>query len=157
MMDDKVARLKTPEECSIFIENVEASHPELASQARRRGVELRASAGGAANDAEREALEAIYAVEEVMSQRNGKKTRASRTWQSIKTHGILPTVERVVSRNKPTDAYAALVSMGLDDFTFEAVVLRHQAHFAAETVAMARKRLDELKSNGCSAPSLGKT
>lgn len=104
-MDDKVKRLKSPEECANFIENIEATHPEFAKQARRRAVELRAFAGGAVNDAERESLEAIYAVEEVMSQRNGKKTHASRTWQSIKRHGILPTVERVVSRNKPTDVY----------------------------------------------------
>lgn len=145
-MDDKVTRLKTPGECAIFIENVGAKFPDLAAQARRRSVELRASSKGATNDAEREALEAIYAVEEVMTQRNGKKTHASRTWQSIQRHGILQTVERVVARNKPTDAYEALVTMGMDDFTFEAVVTRHPEHFAPETLAIAKQRLAELQA-----------
>jgi hypothetical protein len=76
---------------------------------------------------------------------NGKKTRASRTWQSIQRHGTLKTVERVVSRRKSTDGYDALVEMGMDDFTFEAVVLRHQTLFQSETIERARARLDERK------------
>lgn len=141
-MDAKVSRLKTPEECVIFGKNVEAKHPKLAKQARRRAVELRAIAYGAETEVEREALEAIYAVEEIMSHRNGRKTRASRTWQSIQRWGILQTVERVVSRKKPTDGYNALLEMGLDDFTFEAVVLRHPDSFQPKTIEQAKSRVE---------------
>ncbi len=145
MTDEKVSRLKTSEDCESFAKNVEAKHPDLALQARRRAVELRAVAHGAETVAEREALEAMYAVEEVISQRNGKKTRASRTWQSIQRHGILQTAECVVSRSKPTDCYEALVEMGMDDFTFEAVVLCHETLFQPETIERAKARLNERK------------
>jgi hypothetical protein len=34
--------------------------------------------------------------------------------------------------------------MGMDDFTFEAVVTRHPEHFTPETLAIAKLRLAEL-------------
>ena len=144
-MDDRVKRLKTPEDCESFAKNAQESHPHLALEAHRRAVELRAAAYGAKTDAEREALEVVYAVEEVLSYKNHKKTRASRTWQSIKQHGILGTVERVVSRAKETDGYESLAEMGMEDLTFEAVVLRHPQLFQPETVERAESRLAERK------------
>lgn len=145
--DARVTRLRTSDECESFAKNVEAKFPDLARQARRRAVILCAASYGATTVAEREALEAVYAVQEVMSQRNGKKTRASRTWQSFERHGILQTVERVVSRARETEGYAALVEMGMDDFTFEAVVLRNPDQFQPETIERARQRLAELKKS----------
>lgn len=142
MMDEKVLKMKTPEECESLAKNAEKKYPEIAKQARRRAVELRAAAYGAKTIAEREALEAVFAVEEVRSTRN-RRAHASRTWQSIKKHGILSTVERVVARGKETEGYASLVAAGMDEFTFEAVVLRHPALFAPETVERARQRTSQ--------------
>jgi hypothetical protein len=145
-MDERVTRLKSPEDCESFAKNVEVKHPDLARQARRRAVELKAIAYGATTDAEREALQAVYAAEAALSAKNGKKTRASRTWQSINRWGLLQTVERVVSKKKVTDAYTALIDMGMADFTFEAVVMRHQEAFSSDTVANAQARiLDQTK------------
>ena len=69
-----------------------------AEDAIRRMVELRAVAYGASTSVERECLEAVYAYEEVLSSRSGKRTYAARTWQMIKRHGILEAADRVVSR-----------------------------------------------------------
>ncbi len=124
-MDERVARLKTPDECEQFALNVQARLPELARAARRRAVELRAGSHGAVSAAEREALEAVYAYERVLSMKRGKKIRASRTWQMIERHGIIGAVERAVSRSAETAGYTALVEMGMQDFSFEAVVVRH--------------------------------
>lgn len=143
MEDDRVTRLKTHDDCESFAKNVEAKHPDLARQARRRAVQLKAAAYGATTDAEREALQAVYAAEAAMSAKNGKKTRASRTWQSIDRWGLLQTVERVVSKRKETDAYKALIDMGMADFTFEAVVVRHPEVFTPETLVHAQNRLLE--------------
>ena len=140
-MHDKVLRLKTPEDCESFAKNVEEKYPNLAREARRRAVELKATAYGAEKESEREALQAVYAAEAALSAKNGKKTRASRTWQSIARWGLLQTVERVVCNRKETDAYKALVDMDMADFTFESVVARHPNDFNAETVARAQKRL----------------
>ncbi len=141
MSDPRITRLKTPEDCEQFAKNVESEHPELARLARRRAVELRALIYGAKTDVEREALQCIYAFEEARSQETGKRARANRTWQSITNNGILPTVDKVVSRRKATEGYDALVAAGLEDFTFEAVVLKFPDHFSSEAVKQARLRL----------------
>jgi hypothetical protein len=132
------------EECEGFIKNVQLKHPDLAQQARRRKVELLASAyGGAMNEAEIEALQAIYAYEEVLFARHGRKTQASRTWQMVKRHGIIEAVERAVNRKKETIGYTALVEMGMQDFAFEAVVMRHPELFSQGAVARSKQRLRE--------------
>ena len=143
-MSDTVSKLKTPEECATFEKNVlERGHADLAVAARKRALLLRAQAHGASTDVERECLEAVYAYERVLSQRSGKNTRAGRTWPMIKRHGILPAVERAVNRPAETAGYRALVEMGLGDYAFEAVILRHPASFSAETVKRAQARLNE--------------
>jgi len=142
-MDNRISRLTTPEECEQLALNVEARLPELAIEARRRALELRAAAHGAASDAEREALAAVYAYEKVLSVKGGKNVRASRTWQMIKRHGIIKAVERAVNRPNETAGYKALVDMGMQDFAFEAVVCRHPTVFSPEALKRSRDRLKE--------------
>lgn len=143
MVDHRVLRLKSPEDCESFATNVLKSHPELAKEARRRAVELRADRYGAKSDVEREALQAIYAFEEVKSQTQKRRARASRTWQSIERNGIVATVENVVRRRTATDGWDSLIEAGMDDFTFEAVVVRHPEAFSTEAVEQAKKRLQD--------------
>ena len=144
-MDDSIRRtLATPEECEQLAVNVEArGKPELALEARRLAIELRAAAHGAKTAAEREALEAVYAYERAMSVLKSKKTRASRTWQMIERRGIIQAVEVVVSRSAESAGYTTLVKMGLEKMAFEAVVLRHPDVFSAEAVARSKQRLRE--------------
>jgi hypothetical protein len=142
--DEKIAALKTPEHCEQFAINVEdRGKLDLAQRARRRAVELRALAHGAKNAVEREALEAVYAYEGVLSEGRGKKIRASRTWQMIKRHGIIDAVERVVRRSEHTKGYELLLKMGMQDFAFEAVVLRHPGEFTADAVQRSKERLEQ--------------
>lgn len=141
-MDPRVAKLKTPSECEIFAKNArDRGEPALADLARRRAVELRAGSHKAASEVERECLQAVYAYEEVLSAQRGRRQSASRTWQMIRRHGILPAVERVVTRRTETSGYTALIKMGLKDLAFESVVLRHREHFSAEAVACSDVRL----------------
>jgi hypothetical protein len=149
-MDERVARLTTPEECEQFAINVQSRLPDLARAARRRAVEFRAASHGAVSEAEREALEAVYAYERVLSMNRGKKVRASRTWQMIDRHGIIGAVERAVSRPAETTGYRALVEMGMQDFAFEAVVVRHPELFSQEAVNRSAERLkawEDVKSD----------
>jgi hypothetical protein len=143
-MDPRVAKLKTPQECETLAKNArERGAPQLADQARQRAVQLRAQAHGAKTDVERECLEAVYAYEEVLSAQKGKKIRAGRTWPMIHEHGVLPAVERIVMKRQESVGFTALAEMGLKDFAFEAVILRHPEHFSAEAVARSRERLAE--------------
>lgn len=143
VMDERVTRLKTPEECEQFALNVQVRLPDLAQAARRRAVELRAAAHGVATTAEGEALAAVYAYERVLSQKRGKKIRASRTWQMIERHGIIGAVERAVNRHADPAGYTALAEMGMQDLAFEAVVVRHPEVFSQDAVASSTKRLGE--------------
>lgn len=105
-----------------------------------------AEAYGAETDAEREALEAIYAYEEVLSIMRGKKTRAVRTWQMLNRHGIIGAVERAVTSPRETQGYTALVEMGLEDNAFEHVVLRHPDLFSEQAVSTSRARIEQWRN-----------
>lgn len=141
-MDPRVARLKTIADCETFAQNArERGAPDLADQARRRAVQLRAEAYGAATEIERECLQAVYAYEEVLSAQKGRRQPASRTWPMIKRLGIIPAVERVVTKRELSSGFTALAEMGLQDYAFEAVVLRYPGSFSAEAVAISRQRM----------------
>lgn len=144
VVDERVAKLKSPEECERFATNaIRLGRRDLADEARRRAVELRAEKYGASSQAEKECLQAIYAYEEVLSKKNGRRTPASRTWQMIKRHGILASAERAVNRESETAGYKALVEMGLQQFAFEAVILRYPDLFSPEAVERSRRRMKE--------------
>jgi hypothetical protein len=146
-MDERVKRIKTAELCEIFARNAaKRDRPDLAQEAKVRAVELRAEEYGAKSEAENEAIQAVYAYEEVLSKKNGKRTRASRTWQMIKRRGIIESVERAVNRKSETQGYTALAEMGLKEFAFEAVILRHPELFSDQAIAISRQRLNDWKN-----------
>lgn len=141
-MDPLIARLKTVEECANFAFNARAKGEiGLAEAARRRSVQLRAEAAGATSEVERECLEAVYAYEEVLSSEKGRRQPASRTWQMIKRHGVVPAVERIVLNRAESSGFVALAKMHLLDLAFEAVVLRHPLNFSEAAVEASTTRL----------------
>jgi hypothetical protein len=146
-MDERISKLKTPQDCERFAKNAtERGRPDLAQEARKRAVELRAELYGAKTQAERECLEAVHAYEEILTAKNGKKTTASRTWQMIKKHGIITAVERAVNRPQETSGYTALLEMGLEDYAFEAVVIKYPELFSEEAVERSEKRIEVWKN-----------
>ena len=147
LLAERVANLKSPEECVIFEKNVlERGRPDLAVAARKRALELRAEKYGAGSEPERLCLQAVYAYEGVLAARNGKPTRAARTWQLIRRHGIIGAVERAVNRDLETVGYTTLVDMGLEDYAFEAVVAGHPELFSADAVRSSQERIEQWKS-----------
>lgn len=143
-MDPTVARLETPEECEQFALNVAAEFPELAQQARRRSVELRAAAYGAKTEAERDVMRVIYAYEDALFAKHGKRVKATYLRRKIEKDGLISAVEHAVNQPHDPSGYTTLKEMGLQDLTFEAVVLRHPQAFSAGAVERAKKRLREL-------------
>jgi hypothetical protein len=139
-------RLETAEDCDRIAKNVEQSDPELAKQARRKAVELRAAAHGAETAAEQEAVRAVYAYEEGLSKKRGRRTRAARTWQMIDRRGIIGAVERAVNRRDETSGFTILREMGMEDFAFEVVVLRYPGLFSKEASRRSQERLNKWSS-----------
>ena len=145
-MDERVAKLKSPEDCERFAKNaLDRDRQDLADQAKKKAVELRAAAFGGKTDAERQCLEAIFAHEEVLMAQNGRRTPLTRTQKMLERYGIIGAVERAVNRKAEAAEYAALLKMGLQDYAFEAVVIRHPTLFSANTLARSQDRLDGWK------------
>ena len=118
-MDERIKNLDTPKKCEIFAKNaLNAGREDLVKQAKERAIHLKAENYGAETSAEKEAIKAVYAYEEVLSDKNGKKTRASRTWPMIQKYGIINAVERAVDRKSETKGYTALLEMGLEAYAF---------------------------------------
>ena len=101
-MDYRVERLRTPAECESFAQNATArNHPDLALEARRKAIHLRASTHEPGSPLEAEGFAAVYAYELLLTRRNGKKTRATGTWQAIKRYGIIEAVQRAMEAPNP--------------------------------------------------------
>lgn len=147
-MDDRVKNLDTSKKCEIFARNaLNAGREDLAKQAKERSIELKAEAYGAETSAEKAAIKAVYAYEEVLSVNNNKKTRASRTWPMIQKYGIINAVERAVNRKAETKGYTVLLEMGLEAYAFEAVILRYPELFSESAVEISQQRMSEWKEN----------
>lgn len=119
---------------------------DLAKIARRRAIELRAINLGKMSEVETELWKALYAYEEILSKNNKRRTPASRARQMIKRYGIIETAERAVNRKIEAMGYRILVDMGLQDLTFEAVIVRFPEAFNQQIVKLAQSRLEELKN-----------
>ncbi len=148
--DERIARLKTPEECEQFARNVEARGKRaLAIAARRKALMLKAeqcaSIFGAKTPAEYDALESLFAYEDALRlEHEGRNVKAGYTRRMFRERGIIEAVNRVVSDRKESAGYTTLVEMGMKDKLFEAVVLRHPEVFSAVAVERSRERLREL-------------
>jgi hypothetical protein len=141
-MDHRVERLRTPAECAIFARNAVAKQrPDLALEANRKAVNLNVATHEGTSSLEAEGLATVYAHEALLAHRNGKKVRASGTWKDIKSHGIVAAITKVVNRPAQTDNRVELRELGLEDLTFEAFVLRHEASFPPAAVQAAKERL----------------
>jgi hypothetical protein len=92
---------------------------------------------------EQEFWAALAAAEELASQKNGKKTRLSRTRQKVARVGIKKCLEDWAFHTGTTQGFDILVEGGHPELTGEAIVVRHASEFSEEAVASARKRLTD--------------
>jgi hypothetical protein len=121
-MHELVERIKEPELCYVFARNaIKRGHPELALQAYRRAVDLRAEQHETDSEAEFAAARAIYAYEEALSYNKGKRTRATGTWQLVNRHGLLEALQMRLSSRGGDEVSATLKKLGMEYYSFEAV------------------------------------
>lgn len=131
-MHELVLRIKDPELCYVFARNAtQRGHPELALQAHRRAVDLRAEAHPTDGDAELAAVRAIYAYEEALGYIKGKRTRATGTWQLVRRQGLMAAVQKRLASRDSEDIVPVLRELGLEDYSFAAVHKEYPAAFGA--------------------------
>ena len=121
-MHELVQRINEPELCYVFARNAtRRGHPELALQAHRRAVDLRAEQHETSTEAEFAAVRAIYAYEEALSYRKGKRTRATGTWQMVNRYGLLNAVHKRIQSKNSEEVQPILKELGMEEYSFEAV------------------------------------
>ena len=131
-MNELVLRIKKPELCYIFARNaIERGHEELAIQAYRHAVDLRAAAHDTQSEAELMALKAFYAYEEALSWQQTKRRRATGTWQMVNRHGILPTLQKRLESKSAEEVLPALKALKMEDYSLQQVARNYSAELHA--------------------------
>ena len=130
-------KLKTQSEALQFMKNARRlGRQDSYDAAFRRYCEL-----GGAEHSEKlmsDVWKAISAFEIIMTERNGKTTRASRTRQKLQKDGAKKLVSDLATRAEPSDGFTTLVENGMADLTFEYIAIRHADEFDQEVIAAAR-------------------
>lgn len=141
-MDERVARLRTSQEARVFAANaLRLGHLHLADEARQRAIELKATEDGYLSPAQRAIASALYAYEDQQTRLKGRKFRAIRTRQMFERHGVLAAAERMVLNNSPSKGYEVLEDAGLQELSFEAIIIRFPKEFSAKAIDASQARL----------------
>ena len=121
-MHELVLRIKKPELCYVFAANaITRGHDDLAVEAYRRAVDLRAEAHAVSSEAELMTLKAFYAYEEALSYGQKKRRRATGTWQMVNKIGILPTLHKRLQSRSLEDVQTALKLLRMEDYSFAVI------------------------------------
>lgn len=141
----RIASLRTEDECIKFAKNAERlQRPDLVALSHRKSIELSIQKHPdycSLYPVEIECLKAVYGYEIALTMKNGRTTKATYTWRSIKDHGIIESVNRIVSKPTKTMGFNHLSKIGLTDYSFEAIVKNHKSSFTNKTVEQAQLRL----------------
>ncbi len=89
----------------------------------------------------RDFYETLAAYEYLLSRKNGRATRASRTRLKLKSKGVVQCLEDWALSKTPTEGYELLVANGLAEMTGEQLVLKYPEQFSADAIAAAKARL----------------
>ncbi len=92
----------------------------------------------------REFYETLAAYEQLLSEKNGRATRASRTRMKLKAKGVIACLEDWAKSKEPTESFELLVANDLVEMTGEQIVLKYPDQFSPEAVAAAKARLASL-------------
>jgi hypothetical protein len=135
------ARLTTQTEALQLMKNAERlGRRDVYDAAFRRFCEL--SGAAADSDVLKDVWKVISAFELLMTERNGRTTRAARTRQKLDRDGPVKLVSDLALRPIPSEGFVTLVENGMADLTFEHIAIRHPDKFGQDVIASARRRLE---------------
>ena len=124
-MNELVTRIEKAELCYVFADNaLRRGRQDLAIEAYRHAVDLRADAHTDITDDERLALKAFYAYEEALSFGERRRKRATGTWQLVKKHGIIIALKKRLASRSVDDMDARLKQLKMEDYSIRAVAQR---------------------------------
>lgn len=141
----EISALKTPASCRIVMERAkERGLDDVYEAVFRRYCEL---AGREADDPSdplvRGFYETLAAYEQLLTEKNGRPTSASRTRQKIDNKGVFQSLIEWTRAPVETEGFRLLVTKGLPEFTGEYLVARYAARFPEDVVNRAIERLEK--------------
>jgi hypothetical protein len=83
----------------------------------------------------------LAAYEELLTEKNGRTTRATRTRQKLKNKGVTQCLEDWAISSVSTQGFDLLVKNNMSELTCEYLVLKYSDQFSIEAVAAAKARL----------------
>lgn len=89
----------------------------------------------------RDFYQTLAAYEQLLTQKNGRATRASRTRLKLKSKGVVQCLEDWALSKTPTEGYELLMANGLAEMTGEQLVLNYPEQFSEGAIAAAKARL----------------
>ena len=90
---------------------------------------------------------AMSDYESYLTDKNGKITRATRTWDTIRKYDFKAGVTNLVTRKTDAIGFTGLVKYGGVDSTFESLVLKFKDDFTPEAIEASAKRIESVKNN----------
>lgn len=111
---------------------------EYAERAKRRVWELNKVGN---TELDRRFGEIIAVYESLLTERNDRTTRATRTWQKVRNKGVKQAIIEWVTSKQERQGFIDLVEAGYGEYTIEALVAAMPQEFDAVVVIAARKRL----------------
>jgi hypothetical protein len=138
-----VSKLKTPDDCRTVMQRArDRDLPDVYNAAFKRFCELIGNANDDPSDPlVRDFYETLAAYEQLLTEKNGRTTAASRTRQKIDNKGVRQSLIEWTRGKAETNGFKLLVEKGLPEFTGEYLVLRYANRFPEDVVVLARSRL----------------
>jgi hypothetical protein len=142
---DGYLKIKTPEQAENLMNNARRlGRDDIYQLAFARKCELEGAANDDPNDPlVRDFWITVSAYEQLLSNKNGRRTAAARTRQKVQRDGIFRTVESWAKKREPTMGFELLTRAGQWKLTGEYLVLKHASRFAPDDVSAAKKRLSD--------------
>ena len=129
MYDTK--KLKTVAECRVVLDRARARRMDDVYEAVfRRLCELVGSEYDDPDDTlVRDFYETLAAYEQLLTEKNGKNTPASRTRQKLKNKGVYQSFIEWTRGKVETNGFALLIDAGRPEYTGEYLVARYASRF----------------------------
>jgi hypothetical protein len=89
----------------------------------------------------RDFAQTLAAYEELLTQKNGRTTRASRTRQKLANKGVEQSLDDWALAAQPTEGFRLLMDNGLEELTGEHLVIKYAGRFSTQAVEAAEARL----------------
>jgi len=136
-------KLKTVAECRTVLDRARAQkRNDVYAAVFHRMCQLVGSENDDPDDPlVRDFYETLAAYEQLLTEKNGRNTIATRTRQKLENKGVHLSLVEWTRGKIETNGFTLLVDAGMPEYTGEYLVTRYATRFPPDVVQLARERL----------------